>query len=168
MIGFNAKVCDGQGDFARDHTICDSILQMDIGWLQRIEPGTLNLKISIPSSKGPSGEALGSNGVKVLDLNPSFKPHIYLDHLEIVGNTLSRRRTNSSKIGDGQFWRAKAKVDNVTEIKAYMLRRVDSGFRDRIELIADCHLRTKYGFKNGDEVVLQVFCQCCEETGVTS
>jgi len=160
MIEFDATVCDGQGDFARDHTIDDAVLEMDLGWIQRVEPGTLNLKISIPSTKGPSGEALGATGIKVLDLNPSFTPHIYLDHSEIVGNTLSHRRTPGSKIGDGQFWRAKiTKVDSAFEAKAYMLRRVDSGFRDRVELIADCHLRTTNGLKNGDKVALQVFCQ---------
>lgn len=71
MIEFDAIVCDGQGDFARDHTIDDAVLKMDLGWLQRIEPGTLNLKISIPSTKGPSGEALGETGIKVLKTRDS-------------------------------------------------------------------------------------------------
>lgn len=157
-IIYHGTICEGQGDFSKDHTIEAKVLLEDKGWISTIEKGTMNIRIPIEELSGPDKKKLDRSGVKVFDLNESFPPHIYLNHQEIVGNTLSKRRKPNSQTGDGQFWRCLLKIEKTgDEIKTYMLRRVGSGYRDRIELIAEYNLRNKHNLVDGDRVMLEIF-----------
>ena len=158
-ICFDGKVCDGVGRFSKEIKIPSPIKELsNLGnWPATLVPGTFN--VQVPASGWPEVEGLDfrSRGVRCLDRANNFPPACYLDYAVVPNNTLNP--TNKGEYGgDLQFWRAILQVGDVGEsVYCYMLRRVKSGYMDRIELVADIHIRNTYKLANGHPIKLTIY-----------
>ena len=67
MLQFFGIVASGQRDFAQDHDIPDSILHNDPGWIERIQPGTLNIWVNLGLTLTHEGDRFDSRGIQCFD-----------------------------------------------------------------------------------------------------
>lgn len=158
-LRFSGLVCDGAGRFAEEINIPSPVegLKSVRGWPCEIVKGTFNIQVE--GAGWPECEDLNfsGGGVQCLDRSPVFPPALYLDYSFVPNNTLNP--DNKGEFGgDLQFWRAELGIGNSSEIiRCYMLRRVKSGYRDKIELVSDVHFRSEHQIINGQRVNLVVY-----------
>lgn len=157
-LRFSGLVCDGVGRFAEEINIPSPIegLTSVEGWPCEIVRGTFNIEVE--RAGWPECEWLdfSGSGVQCLDKSSVFTPALYLDYSFIPNNTLNPDNRGEFG-GDLQFWRAELSHGNSPDIRCYMLRRVKSAYRDKIELVSDVHFRSEYQLRNGQRVSLVVY-----------
>ncbi len=159
LLRFLAKVCDGAGRFAEEIEIPSPVegLTSVEGWPSGLVRGTFNIQVQGNSWPEIEGLDFRRAGVQCLDRSSVFSPALYLDHSFIPNNTLNPNNKGEFG-GDLQFWRAELSIANGPEnLRCYMLRRVGSGYRDKIELVSDVHFRREYQVESGREVSLVVY-----------
>lgn len=159
VINFEGKVCGGAGLFAKENKIPSPINELSgLGeWPDTFEPGTFNIQVA--ASKWPEIHGLDfpSRGVSCLDRSSIFPPALYLDHSNIPNNTLNPNNRGEFG-GDLQFWRALIQLEGISEnVYCYMLRRVKSGYRDKVELVSNIKIRSTYNLSDGHPVELTIF-----------
>lgn len=158
-LRFSGLVCDGAGRFAEEINIPSPVeaLRSVEGWPCELEKGTFNIQVEKAGWPDFEGLDFSASGVQCLDRSAAFAPALYLDHSFVPNNTLNPGNKGTFG-GDLQFWRAELSIDNRPDIiRCYMLRRVRSGYRDKIELVSDIHFRSKYQVRNGQRVSLVVY-----------
>ncbi|MCK2151213.1 hypothetical protein MYE70_19275 [Marinobacter alexandrii] len=159
QLDFSGKVCDGAGLFSKQIIIPSPVedLKSVKDWPSELVRGTFNLQVEKGGWPDVQGFDFKASGVQCLDRSQAFPPALYLDHTFVPNNTL--HPGNKGKFGgDLQFWRAKLSIDGVAvPILCYVLRRVGSGYRDKIELVSDIHIRSEFQVENGSRVNLTVY-----------
>jgi len=150
---FNGRVVDGGGLFRKQIGLPANLLSGYEEWMPEFVQGTLNIQFSIPEL--PS--EFHGMGLRFLDLNENFPPKIYRAGSDIENNTIQPSSVNPRK-GDLQLWQAflfNQQTD--TEHKCFLMRRVESGYRDKAEILGECNFREKCGFLNGHQVTVTVY-----------
>lgn len=148
QIKFFGKVCDGAGRFSKENIIKPFNKTCKSGWPTDFEPGTFNIRVDDTNWPDAQGLDFRTDGLWCMDRNTHFKPAHYLPYTYIPNNTLNPNNKGQYG-GDLQFWRAILKIGNSSEIiKCYMLRRVRSGYKDKIELVSGLHIRKTFNIGN--------------------
>jgi len=112
--------------------------QAPTDWPETLHPGSLNVRVvSYPAVWRERGLAAS---VKVLDTG--VFPPAFLILREQFGNNQLLPTPSKPSRGIGQVWRA-ALFANDHRMDCWVLRRIDSGLRDVVELIADCAIRNR-------------------------
>ncbi len=157
-ICFNGKVCDGAGLFSKEIELPSPKELSDLGnWPDVFAPGTFNIQVTGSSWPEIAGLDFASQGVRCLDRSSIFVPAAYLDYSVVPNNTLNPGNKGEFG-GDLQFWRAVLQMSDISEsLYCYMLRRVGSGYRNKIELVSNIHIRNTYKLFNGHPVKLTVY-----------
>jgi hypothetical protein len=161
MLTFVGTYSSGASRFAKEIDLSATIgpLKEINGWPHSLVPGTFN--IDIDESNWPVIPDLDFNtsGVGCLDRSHSFPPVVYLDYSVVPKNTLNPEKSGEFG-GDLQFWRAIMRINQANEpLNCYMMRRVRSGYRTKIEVVSDVHISTKYELVHGHAIELRVLAQ---------
>ena len=115
--------------------------------------GTLNIQFS--ASELPV--RFQAHGLRSLDLNDSFPPAIYRAGTEVPNNTIKPSSENPRR-GDLQLWRSVlVNHQTKTEHQCYLIRRVESGYRDKAEVLGRQNFRCEVGYLNSHTVLLTVY-----------
>jgi len=144
ILILNGNVVDGCGRFADELFLPPDLLKDDLGWIKTFVPGTLNIKLH-DKSTSLFGK---SKGLRSLDSNSEYPPHIYRDGQEIGNNTK----------GGVQLWRATLlNVRLGTSYNCYVIRRIGSDYQYVAEILGSIHFRDEDNFMTNDPVKLEVF-----------
>lgn len=96
-------------------------------------------------------------GLRSLDLNASFPPAIYRSGTVVPNNTIKPSSENPRR-GDIQLWRSVLVNQEIkTRHKCYLIRRVESGYRDKAEILGQQDFRREVGFLTNHSVCLTVY-----------
>lgn len=158
-ITFVGKYGGGASLFASENVLPNPIEELSqiAQWPHSFVPGTFNIDVDV--SKWPQIEGLNFRlrGVTCLDRTDLFQPAAYLHYTTIPNNTLNPMK-NGEYAGDLQFWRAVLRLQGIEEtVNCYMLRRVKSGYRNKIEVVSDIHFKDTFQIQHGHYVELTVF-----------
>ena len=111
-------------------------------WPETFQPGSLNLKVT---SYPPVWRRRGlGNSVKELD-SGIFLPQFVISQNQL-GNNLLSPTPAKPKRGIGQIWRASLAA-NGGELDCWILRRIESGLRDVLELVSGYPIRSRMGLE---------------------
>lgn len=150
---FHGSVVDGSGLFREQIGLPEDLLVGFEHWMPRFVQGTLNIKLSIlelPSE-------FHNQGLRWLDLNDNFPPDIYRVGTDIENNTIKPSKTNLKR-GDLQLWRTVLFNEQTdSEHKCFLMRRIESGYKDKAEILGESNFRERYGFQNQHQVRVTVF-----------
>lgn len=154
-LEFRGVVRKGEGLFSKQLEILGSaeIKAPPTDWPERIEPGTLNVRIvSFPPE---FTQRFGANDLRLLD-ERLFTPEVELPHHVIRNNTLPPTTALPDR-GNAQVWRATLESEkNGKKRQCWVLRRIGSGMSGDLECVAGEHLRSTMGLSNDDSVVVTV------------
>ena len=157
-IEFNGRIADGSGVFRQQIGLPTNLLSGYEDWMSEFVQGTLNIQLSI--AELPS--EFHSFGLRFLDLNEAFPPKIYRVSSDIENNTIQPSSANPRR-GDLQLWRAVlVNHQTKTKHKCFLMRRVESGYRDKAEILGECNYREKCGFLNYHQVTVTVYADAQE------
>ena len=152
-IEIRGVVVSGCGRFRAEIHLPDDLISGHEAWMASFVQGTLNIQFPTPSLPQP----LRAAGLRGLDLNQSFVPAIYRVGTDVPNNTI-QPNANNSRRGDLQLWRAVLRnLQAQTEHNCFLIRRVDSGYRDKAEILGQQNFRDECQFEDGHHVTLQVF-----------
>jgi len=127
-------------------------------WMDSFVQGTLN--VQFPTSTLP--EAFHASGLRALDLNSSFQPAIYRSGASVSNNTIQPSAQNPSR-GDLQLWKALLENhDTQNEHRCFLIRRVESGYRNIVEILGQHHFRSEFGFSTGNRISITIFAKAGE------
>ena len=154
MTRFTGKVRDGKNKHNHQMKVPGrSQIDSDVeGWPESFFAGSLNVGIEGNGyPEGFSSPEDGGRGVCLLD-DGVVPPDLVLEYNKIENNSLEPKRGKPGR-GTGQFWRATVTVVLTGEnYDAWLLRRINSGIKRQLEIIADCKLRDVIKLTNGSEV----------------
>jgi hypothetical protein len=109
-------------------------------WPETLHPGSLNLQVA---SYPPAWRERGmGNSVRGLD-SGAFRPEFVIPQGR-MGNNLLAPTPSKPKRGIGQVWRASLAANGCVR-GCWILRRIDSGLRDALELVSADPIRTRMG-----------------------
>ena len=156
-LRFTGKVQGGRGGFRNKILLPDASRLYDGGWIGELKQGTFNIRVQNLNLHTENEIRFQEFGVRKLDLLDGFPPQVYLRWDVVPHNTITPS-TDCPQAGDLQFWRAQLTcVGKTDRRRCYMLRRVNSGYHDTIELLSDVLFREEFGLVDGDPVDLRVF-----------
>lgn len=142
-LEFEGIVVNGQGDHNRLFVPGRSLLsESPQDWPETLHAGSLNVRIaSYPLAWRERGLAAS---VRVLDTEV-FPPLFLIPRDQIRNNQLTPTPSKPRR-GIGQVWRASL-IANGGELDCWILRRVDSGLRDVLELVSGEPIRSRLGLE---------------------
>lgn len=142
-LAFEGIVVNGQGDHSKLFVPGRSLLSgASEDWPETLQPGSLNVRIgAYPLAWRERGLAAT---VKVLDTDV-FPPEFLIPQDRMQSNQLIPT-PSSPRRGIGQVWRATLNA-NGGYVDCWVLRRVDSGLRDVLELVAGYAIRPALGLE---------------------
>ncbi len=154
-IVITGKVVDGSGLFRKQIVLPVDLIDGHETWMNSFVQGTLNIQISIASLPA----TFQSNGLRALDLNDTFKPAIYRCGSAVPNNTI-QPNTQNLRRGDLQLWKALLEnQETQSEHQCFLLRRVESGYRDKAEILGQHHFKSKFGFSNGHRISITIYAE---------
>lgn len=157
---FKGTYGSGASRFAKENSIPSPVPELGhlADWPDILVPGTFNVDVDLSNWPLVDGLDFGPRGVMCLDRNEIFPPVAYIDYRRIPRNTLNPEK-NGQYGGDLQFWRATLQLEGISnETNCYMLRRVRSNYRTKIELVSDIHIQKAFQIQHGHSLSLTVFC----------
>jgi hypothetical protein len=142
-LAFEGSVVNGQGDHSKLVVPGRSLLSdAPEDWPETLRPGSLNVRISVYP---PAWHERGlSASVKVLDTGV-FPPEFLIPQGRMHNNRLTPTPSKPRR-GIGQVWRATLNANGGC-LDCWVLRRIDSGLRDVLELVAGCAIRPALGLE---------------------
>ena len=166
-LKFIGEVTDGCGKFRHELLLPDASREHDDGWIGILEKGTFNIGLQNLNLHLSNDIVFGKGGVRALDLRDDFPPQIFLPSSVIPDNTI--QPTDKIPLaGDLQFWRSLLSCQGkLSQKRCYMLRRVNSGPDNEMELVGEVRLRDDFMMVSGDKVEMSVFSKTVEkESGI--
>ncbi len=153
VIKIWGEVVGGCRKFREKIHLPEDLLVGHEDWMPSFVQGTLN--IQFPISDLP--QSLQSAGLRALDLNDSFPPAIYRIGADVPNNTI-QPNVDSPRRGDVQLWKAiLSNLQTQTEHNCFLIRRVESGYEDKAEILGQQNFRDECQFVDGHLVSIQVF-----------
>ena len=150
---FNGRIVDGSGLFRKQIGLPTDLLSGNEEWMPQFVQGTLNIQFLIPELP----TEFHATGLQYLDLNEAFPPIIYRVASDIQNNTIQPNSDNPRR-GDLQLWRAVIiNHQTKTEHRCFLMRRVESGYRDKAEILGEYNFREKCDFINDHLVTVKVY-----------
>lgn len=124
-------------------------------WPDVIHPGSLN--VLIPDNGFPAEFLNRCQGELIQKLDCGcFVPAFVIPSAAITNNEV-RPTNDNPRRGDAQVWRAQIhNLDNGRSVACWVLRRIGSGIRQQIELVASGRLRDKIGLVDGTRVTVEL------------
>jgi hypothetical protein len=153
VIYIHGKVVRGCRKFRDQIFLPADLLSGHEDWMPSFVQGTLNVEFLI--STLPICYQL--HGLRTLDLNDSFSPSIYRPGTDVPSNTIGPSDQNPRR-GDLQLWRAILRNRQTqTEHNCFLIRRVESGYTDKAEILGQHNFRENWNFSDGHQVSIEVF-----------
>jgi hypothetical protein len=142
-LQFGGSVINGQGDHSKLFVPGRLVLpNAPEDWPATLQPGSLNVLIAAYPPEWHQ-RRLTAN-VRVLD-DGWFSPQFTIPHNQFRNNQLVPLPSKPRR-GIGQVWRASL-IANDNQLDCWVLRRIDSGLRDVLELVAGCAVRPRLGLE---------------------
>lgn len=120
-------------------------------WPVKLQPGSLN--ILVDTSGYPEAFVSMPLGCSVANLDDDCLPPVFQIPRDKMHNNKLTPTPESPRRGTGQVWRATLTTDMV-KIDCWVLRRIGSGFVDKLELVSHEHLRNTYNLQNDQHVTV--------------
>jgi len=142
-LKFEGTVVNGQGDHNKLLVPgCSLLPDAPEDWPETLQPGSLNVRIgAYPLAWRERGLAAS---VKVFDTDV-FPPEFLIPQVKMRNNQLTPTPSKPRR-GIGQVWRATLNANGGC-LDCWVLRRVDSGLRDVLELVAGYAIRPALGLE---------------------
>ena len=152
-ITITGTVVGGCREFRKKICLPEDLLSGHEDWMPSFVQGTLN--VLFPISELP--QFLQSAGLRALDLNESFPPAIYRNGADVPDNTIRPNACNPRR-GDLQLWKA-ILCDHRAQKRhqCFLIRRVDSGYKDKAEILGQQNFRDDCQFVDGHQVSIDIF-----------
>ena len=125
-------------------------------WPESLHPGSLNILISL-SNVPEILNSLGSGRyIQKLD-NGFLKPEFVIEQHLIKNNTIGPNEKDKKR-GHAQVWRAIIEAIKTSQKHAcWVLRILDSGMWQHIEIVSEKYLRKQLGLADGDFVNVSLY-----------
>ena len=120
-------------------------------WPRKLQPGSLNVRISPDGYPDIFNEAGHRLTVKSLD-NRIIKCAFEIPHISFGNNLLLPTKQKPTR-GTAQVWSVLLEA-NGHSVPCWVLRRIGSGLGDVLEVVSHLYLRATFDFENGHNAEL--------------